>query len=101
MSASSGRHCRFEGDARKGVLEQGDLAIEHRNVDLLATAGPCPAVKVAQMPMVANTAAPRSAIDGPTLRGGPSGSPVRLMAPPTAWMIMSYAGWSRSGPLSP
>ena len=29
MSAGSGRHCRFEGDARKGVLEQGDMAIEH------------------------------------------------------------------------
>ena len=38
---------------------------------------------------------------GPALTGGPSGKPVTLMIPEAAWIVISIARLSRSGPLSP
>src|SRR5579871_985202 len=38
---------------------------------------------------------------GPALTGGPSGNPVTLMIPEAAWMVMSIARLSRSGPVMP
>ena len=46
------------------------------------------------MPCAANIPAPRSAIGTPSLNGGPSDSPVRLMSPPSAWITASSPGWS-------
>jgi hypothetical protein len=41
------------------------------------------------MPWNAVIPASTSAIDAPTLKGGPSGEPVRLMRPPSPWMTAS------------
>ena len=38
---------------------------------------------------------------GPALTGGPSGKPVTLMIPEAAWIVISIARLSRSGPLMP
>jgi hypothetical protein len=43
----------------------------------------------------------KSAIAGPAFTGGPSGKPVTLIAPEAAWMVMSMARLSRSGPERP
>src|SRR6516225_554593 len=43
----------------------------------------------------------KSTIAGPALTGGPSGKPVVLISPETAWIVRSIARLSRSGPLRP
>ena len=43
----------------------------------------------------------KSTTVGPALTGGPSGKPVTLMMPDAAWIVMSMARLSRSGPEMP
>ena len=43
------------------------------------------------MPVERNSAATMSPMEAPTRTGGESGCPVRLMTPPIAWTMMSYA----------
>jgi len=57
--------------------------------------------KAATMPITANKPAMISPKEAPGLMGGPPGSPVRLIMPPIAWMVISKAGLAALGPVCP
>ena len=53
------------------------------------------------MPCAADRPATRSAMELPTLTGGPSAKPVRSITPDSPCTMRSYPGREASGPLSP
>ena len=53
------------------------------------------------VPCAASIPATMSATEAPTLLGGPSGSPVMLISPPSPWMTTSKPGSLARGPVWP
>ena len=77
------------GIARDGILQDRDLAVEHRHIDELPRARLFAVVQRLKMPMTVNSPAVMSPIEVPTRVGLPPGQPVTLMMPPIACTTMS------------